>query len=210
MKKEEKTRRTCEKIIQAATVEFGMKSYETASLNTICSENNISKGLIYHNFQNKDELYLICVKQCYDELTSHMQKTVFESDNVRENLEKILKERQKFFEEYPHYKNIFFNSILLPPGHLIKKLKEIRSEYDNYLKRQYIDLVGEMNLRQGVSVERATQYLMTFQEMYNGYFRERYGENKDFETLVKTHETKLSELLDIMLYGIAVKDKGEE
>ncbi len=210
MKKEEKTRRTCEKIIQAATVEFGMKSYETASLNTICSENNISKGLIYHNFQNKDELYLICVKRCYDELTLHMQKTVFESDNVRENLEKILKERQKFFEEYPHYKNIFFNSILLPPGHLIKKLKEIRSEYDNYLKRQYIDLVGEMNLRQGVSVERATQYLMTFQEMYNGYFRERYGENKDFETLVKTHETKLSELLDIMLYGIAVKDKGEE
>lgn len=210
MKKEEKTRRTCEKIIQAATVEFGMKSYETASLNTICSENNISKGLIYHNFQNKDELYLICVKRCYDELTSHMQKTVFESDNVRENLEKILKERQKFFEEYPHYKNIFFNSILLPPGHLIKKLKEIRGEYDNYLKRQYIDLVGEMNLRQGVSVERATQYLMTFQEMYNGYFRERYGENKDFETLVKTHETKLSELLDIMLYGIAVKDKGEE
>lgn len=98
----------------------------------------------------------------------------------------------------------------MPPGHLIKKLKEIRSEYDNYLKRQYIDLVGEMNLRQGVSVERATQYLMTFQEMYNGYFRERYGENKDFETLVKTHETKLSELLDIMLYGIAVKDKGEE
>lgn len=210
MKKEEKTRRTCEKIIQAAIVEFGMKSYETASLNTICSENNISKGLIYHNFQNKDELYLICVKRCYDELTLHMQKTVFESDNVRENLERILKERQKFFEEYPNYKKIFFNSILVPPGHLVKRLKEIRSEYDNYLKRQYIELVGEMNLREGVSAEQATQYLMTFQEMYNGYFRERYGEDNDFEALVETHETKLSELLDIMLYGIAVEDKGEK
>lgn len=66
-----------------------------------------------------------------------------------------------------------------------------------------------MNLRKGISVERAMQYLMIFQEMYNGYFRERYGE-EDFETLVETHETKLSELLDMMLYGIAVESKGEE
>ena len=56
MKKEEKTRRTYEKIRNAAIVEFGTKSYENASLNTICSENNISKGLLYHNFKGKDDL----------------------------------------------------------------------------------------------------------------------------------------------------------
>ena len=79
MKKEEKTRLTCEKIIQAAIAEFGTKSYEAASLNTICSDNHISKGLIYHNFKNKDELYLICVKQCYEEMTRHIKNTVCHS-----------------------------------------------------------------------------------------------------------------------------------
>ena len=209
MKKEEKTRLTREKIIQAAIVEFGLKSYETASLNTICNENKISKGLIYHNFKNKDEVYLTCVEECYDALISYMGNIVFQSKNVRENLAEILKKRQKFFEEYPYYRNIFFNSILMPPKHLFKELKEIKKGYDAYLKGQYIELVGEMNLRKGISVERAMQYLMIFQEMYNGYFRERYGE-EDFETLVETHETKLSELLDMMLYGIAVESKGEE
>ena len=45
---------TYEKILDAAITEFGTKSYETASLNTVCSENNISKGLLYHHFKSKD------------------------------------------------------------------------------------------------------------------------------------------------------------
>lgn len=33
--------------------EFGSKGYRGASLNTIC-EAGIPKGLLYHNFKNKD------------------------------------------------------------------------------------------------------------------------------------------------------------
>lgn len=64
MKQSEKTKRTKEKIMAAAMEEFGTKSYDAASLNTMCIENQISKGLIYHNFKNKDQLYLQCVGQC--------------------------------------------------------------------------------------------------------------------------------------------------
>ena len=56
MRKEEKTRRTYERILSAAIAEFGTKSYDSASLTTLCNENQISKGLVYHNFKNKDEL----------------------------------------------------------------------------------------------------------------------------------------------------------
>ena len=57
MKKEEKTKQTCEKIVHAATIEFGSRSYDAVSLNAICGKYQIAKGLIYHNFKNKDELY---------------------------------------------------------------------------------------------------------------------------------------------------------
>ena len=63
MKKEEKTKQTCEKIVHAATIEFGSRSYDAVSLNAICGKYQIAKGLIYHNFKNKDELYLYCVKK---------------------------------------------------------------------------------------------------------------------------------------------------
>ena len=61
MRKEEKTRRTYERIMAAAMEEFGTKSYDNASITTLCNENQISKGLVYHNFKNKDELYLSSV-----------------------------------------------------------------------------------------------------------------------------------------------------
>ena len=54
MKKEEKTKQTCEKIVHAATIEFGSRSYDAVSLNAICGKYQIAKGLIYHNFKNKD------------------------------------------------------------------------------------------------------------------------------------------------------------
>lgn len=205
MKKEEKTRLTCEKIIQAAIAEFGTKSYEAASLNTICSDNHISKGLIYHNFKNKDELYLICVKQCYEEMTRHIKNTVCHSESVEEKLKELLSARQVFFEKNPYYAQIFFNSVLMPPRHLIKELKELRVGYDECLKERYAELLFQMELRKGVSVEKAIQYLMTMQEMYNGYFREMYYENEDIQKVIETHESRLSELLDMIMYGIAKK-----
>lgn len=202
MKKEEKTKLTKEKIIQAAIVEFGTKSYEVASLNTICSEHLISKGLIYHNFKNKDELYLACVKICYDEMTRHLQEVKCTTNKVQEKLEELLKSRQQFFDTNPYYRQIFFNSILIPPMHLLKELKELRVTYDTYLKERYEELLGQMELRKDVSIEKAVTYFMAFQEMYNSYFRNIYYENEDINILIETHETKLSELLDIMLYGI--------
>ncbi len=43
-------------------IPFIDKSYDTASVNSICETGQIPKGLLYHNFRGKDELYLLCVK----------------------------------------------------------------------------------------------------------------------------------------------------
>lgn len=48
-----------------AIEEFGEKGYDNASINTICAKYSISKGLIHHNFKNKDELYLWSVEESF-------------------------------------------------------------------------------------------------------------------------------------------------
>lgn len=207
MRKEEKTKLTREKIIQAAIQEFGTKTYEVASLNTICMENQISKGLIYHNFKNKDELYLECVNICYCELIKHLQELTSDEVDVQKKLKEILKARQDFFNENPFYRQIFFNSILMPPNHLVKELKSLRSNYNDFLKTRYQEILMNMELRKDVTMEKALTHLIVLQEMYNSYFRDMYYENEDFNDLVETHENKISELLDIMLYGIALHPK---
>ena len=82
----------------------------------------------------------------------------------------------------------------------------MRKNYDDYLRERYTYLLGKIRLRDGVKVEKAVEYLMLFQEMYNGFFREKACESSELNRVIETHETGISELFDILLYGIARKN----
>lgn len=205
MKKAEKTQQTYNKILKAAMIEFGTKTYETASVNSICNEHQISKGLIYHNFKNKDDLYLCCVRACFQEITQFMEHCDYQEDTMEDGIRKLLDFRQDFFDKNPCYRNIFFNAILQPPLHLQNELLEIRSESDKFYRKCYHDLLSKIELRDGISMDMAVEYFIIFQEMFNGYFQNKVNNSTDYHSLIKDHEMNISRLLDIMLYGITKK-----
>lgn len=205
MKQQEKTRITQERILDAALKEFGTKSYEAASINTICSASHISKGLLYHNFKNKDDLYLQCVRICYDGLLEHLKSGELNYQDSLAGLQTLLERRQEFFREHPLYSNIFFNTILQPPAHLLASIREIRKDYDEFLAACCRSIFAHLELRGGITTDIAVEYFMIFQEMFNGYFQGKLGESGDFSSLIQDHEGKLPQLLDLMLYGIAAQ-----
>lgn len=207
MRKEEKTRLTYERIMAAAIEEFGKKTYDNASLTTLCNENQISKGLIYHNFKNKDELYLKCVEECFDAMTSYFQNGEYKTDCVKESLHNLFQMRQQFFKENPYYCNIFFNTVLQPPEHLKKEIRELRKNYDEFYVNCFRGLLEQIKLRDTITMDAALEYFMVFLEMYNGYFQSKSCEKEDIHALIEDHEVNLSKILDIMLYGVA-KEEG--
>lgn len=73
MKREEKNAQTRQRIVDAALEEFSQKGFEGASLNVVCAQNDLSKGIIYHYFKDKDELYLLCVGLCFDEMAGKLR-----------------------------------------------------------------------------------------------------------------------------------------
>lgn len=207
MKQEEKTRRTCEKIMAAALKEFGTKSYDSASLTTLCNENQISKGLIYHNFKNKDELYLQCVEKCFEEMTVCLKSRECRAESTKERLQNLFWLRQQFFEKNPYYCNIFFHAVLQPPQHLREEIKILRQEYDLFHINYFQDMLRQMQLRTGITIEAATEYFMMFLEMYNGYFKDKTAQENDIHALMENHEVNLSKILDFMLYGVAKENE---
>jgi TetR/AcrR family transcriptional regulator len=66
-----------ERIINAAIKEFALKGYELASTNEIVKEAEISKGLLFHYFKNKKELFLFL----NDYLTEFIMKEFLEKMN---------------------------------------------------------------------------------------------------------------------------------
>ena len=55
MKREEKNQQTRRRIMDSALAEFAANGYGGSSVNTICAAQGISKGIVYHYFESKDE-----------------------------------------------------------------------------------------------------------------------------------------------------------
>lgn len=206
MKREEKNMLTRQQIISSAMKEFGRHSFTEASLNTICKEGNISKGIIYHYFKDKDELYLECVKECLDDLTEFLIRNISISNHVEQDIENYLSLRHRFFNEHPDYTNLFTNAVLLQPNHLKEQIMVIKSGLDKFNFSFYEKVLKQVELKRGISLEEAIDYFSMFQESFNYHFKN--NNQGDFIELFNLHELKLSKFLKIMFYGIAEeKDK---
>lgn len=197
MKKEIKTEITRERIMEAAMDEFGSKGYSGASLNNIC-DRGISKGLLYHNFKNKDQLYLACIDRCLKKLTDFLMEK-----NTNMDIRKYMDARLQFFDEYDKEARLFFETILQPPQKLKEQIQELRKDFDLFNKHIYEKMISEMKLREGVSQRDAMEYFSLMQNMFNGYFSSPVFCEMTFTDVVAAHEQTLSKMLDYMIYGIA-------
>lgn len=194
MKKEEKTELTKKKILFAAMEEFGSKGYRGASLNAIC-ESGIPKGLLYHNFKNKDALYLACVRLCFQALTKCLKEA-----EIGNNLEKYMRVRMQFFKEHRLEAGIFFDAVLQPPEGLEEEIRGLKEEFDGLSRGLYREILDSIQLREGITYEEAMMYFIMLQEMFNSSFSRQ---NTSLSHKMELHERDLPRLLDFMLYGIA-------
>ena len=200
MKKSEKTEITVSKIIEAAMNEFGKSGYAGGTVNNICNA-GINKGLLYHNFTGKDDLYLTCLKRSCEKLMKYIQR-----QDVTTNLESYMAARMEFFNEYPNEAHIFFEALLNPPAHLSDDIDQTLTKFNTMNEKIYNQTLDALILRDGISREDAVSYFHLMQLMLNGYFSSPAFQNIDLLKKVEIHEMIVPKLLDYMLYGIA---KGE-
>jgi len=201
MKKSERTELTISKILEAAMIEFGKNGYAGGTVNNICNA-GINKGLLYHNFSGKDDIYLACLKQSCKRLINDLQQ-----QGRAENLESYLSARMDFFHNYPNEARIFFEALLSPPPHLSDSIAPILSEFNALNERIYNQTLDSLTLRDGVSRNDALSYFHLLQLMLNGYFSSPAFQNTDLSEKIKKHEMIVPKLLDFMLYGIARGEK---
>lgn len=116
MKRSEKKILSKQRILNAALEEFSKKSYDSASINTVCLENGISKGIIYHYFKDKDDIYLQCVALCFENLTAYIKEHTQNIDcSIEKQLQQYFDARIRFFAKSPIYLGIFSILQLIHP-----------------------------------------------------------------------------------------------
>jgi AcrR family transcriptional regulator len=93
---------TSDNILNAAQDEFLAKGYIGASINDIATKANINKSLIYHHFENKEDLWKAVKARLLNAYMEQNQiKPELSSGSFKEFLSDFIKLRFRFYDQNP-------------------------------------------------------------------------------------------------------------
>lgn len=202
MTQKERQERSRKEIFQAALEEFGKEGYEKVTMERICSNHAISKGMMYHYYSNKDELFLLCVQKTFEALKSHIEQNIGEllSQDAFDAMKNYFLIREQFFELNPQYKLVFEIAVIYPPRHLSGQIKELHQPIMDMNWHFLESAVARMSLRPDINPEKVTRYLQSIEPVLRS-IASRYQPEEALQDLHSMLEA-VQEILDMVLFGI--------
>lgn len=119
-KQREKEQRRQE-IIAAARKVFSSKGFNTATMEEIASEAELSPGTLYLYFKNKEELHTSLSIEILKHLADQIRKVVKEDVSVEKKIERF---RDVFIDVYDYDSNILINLFHLQSGETLHNLSD--------------------------------------------------------------------------------------
>lgn len=197
MKKELKTKLTQERIIDAALIEFSQKGYKAFGINELCKNHKISKGVLYHNFAGKTELYLACVRESFHKAVSMIRGESGEVPILADYVER----RHRFSKDFPHHSHIFFEAWLMTPAEIAEEVAKEKAVFEDLNRQVSEKLLAESTLKDHISQEQALDYLSFIQQLFRSYYLAANG-SQGTGSLASQYENDLQKVLHLMIYGI--------
>ena len=192
-------------ILNAALTEFGQNPYDKVSMNSIRKQGDISKGILYHYFKNKDDLYLQCISISLKELLEHLQDQKYTHQNLEEDLRTYYQERRLFFNEHKQLETIFVHAKFNPPNHLLKEINAIFKDLDTFNQSFFVTHLKGYDLREDFSIEDVMRY---FTMMSDGIVYHMNLENQSLdESVLMKQEQGISEMVSVILFGVLKGDR---
>lgn len=198
MKQEEKSQKSRAHILEYAFAEFAEQGYLGASVNAICATGKISKGLLYHYYADKDALYLACVQQCFQELTSALS-AVLNAQTVTPD--QYFDARLTFFSQHPRHQRLFCDTVVNPPRHLLPKLEECRATFDALNETMLTAILEKERLAPGLSIQDAIAQLRIFGDCVSTYLKNAGLEQQQTDK----HNQLCRQTFQTMLYGLIAR-----
>ena len=207
MTQKERQERSKEEIYRAAMAEFGSRGYDGANMEHICADHGISKGMMYHYYSSKDELFLLCAERTFRELTDYVAQGMdaLDETDIPQAIKGFFMLREGFFQDRPNEKAVFESAMLRPPRHLAGQIQELRAPIRR-LNREFIErMVARMPLRQDLEPEKVSRYLAGIEPFFQNILNS-FHETQDLHAMLNAS----GELLNMVLFGVLRQNGGAE
>lgn len=202
MTQKERQERSRREILAAAMEEFAAADLDQVTMDAICSRHGISKGMMYHYYSSKDELFLLCAQDTFRALEEWLaaQEERLAGLDPAEGIREYFLCRERFFQENPQRKNIFENAVIRTPRQLEGEILELRRPIRERNSRFIARMAARMPLRPGMDPGRVNRYLESVETVFWPML-ERYWEGRE-EGDVHSMLEASGQLLQMLLLGV--------
>lgn len=203
-----------QKIINACLEEFADKGYEKASTNNMIAKAGISKGLLFHYFGSKKNVYLYIFDIAIDTFINKYNKyELKESSDLFERLtERGLIKLKIAGEEPLMYKLVMEAFVDTPDGMAEEVHKRYKKIHDDYMPA-FFEGTDYSLFREGIDTRKAIEFMMIcLDAIQNKYIKMIQGKAAQMSLEEVNEAVKdVHEYYDMIRFGIYKKevDKGD-
>ncbi|WP_338448075.1 TetR/AcrR family transcriptional regulator [Niallia oryzisoli] len=142
-----------DRIVNAAMKEFAQKGYDLASTNQIVKEAGISKGLLFHYFKNKKQLYLFLFDYCYSMIVGEFYHKVdlSEKDFFKRTSEAIMI-KMELMTSYPDLFKFMEEALLEESLEVKAELEKKRKEFIDINMEKFFEGIDYTKFRDDVNL----------------------------------------------------------
>ncbi|WP_409250821.1 TetR/AcrR family transcriptional regulator [Bacillus sp. SCS-153A] len=188
-----------DKILNAALTEFAMKGYKNASTNEIVKEAGISKGLLFHYFSNKKELYLFLFDHFVAILIKKMKQEVnWEVKDIFDRNRELAAVKIELFYQYPQVFD-FFNGIYFEENKEVSR--ELEKRKHGFLTHNYKDMMKDIDtsqFKEEVEVEKVVDIITWSLEGFSNRIQAEVKGMKLQEINLEKTLSELDEYLEVL------------
>ncbi|MEC2075339.1 TetR/AcrR family transcriptional regulator [Metabacillus fastidiosus] len=198
-------------IINVCVQEFAQNGYEKTSTDIITTKAGISKGILFHYFKNKKNLYLYIIDYVVKFLTEKTLQTVKEvkSKDFFDRIKEIVLLKHHVTFEYFLESQLLMNAYSNPPIAVKAEVEQLFAKHIEKYGGVEINelyktrLLNEESLRDGITVEKITNMtLLILEQLGNKYMNlyklGQFDFLKNPEPLIK----ELDDYIDIIKNGV--------
>ncbi|MBW6464294.1 MAG: TetR/AcrR family transcriptional regulator [Firmicutes bacterium] len=185
-----------QRIILAAMQEF-MKGYRNASTDTIVKCAGISKGLLFHYFGTKKELFFFIFQYAIEIIGGEYKSSRFESSDFLENIWQLSMLARKLIDKHPlvygFLASAFFSFHEVFPGELHNFQNPVED-----LKQRLLERADRSIIRDDLDPEKALRTILWTVDGYSAELARLGSKVSDYEPHYDRIEKELSDYLTLL------------
>lgn len=193
------------RIIGICLEEFAQHGYKNASTNSIVTKAGISKGILFHYFGNKKNLYLYLLDYAIGcTMKAMLDKMADLPDDIFERIFSMGMLKLKVGYQYPmHYKFLLEAFTHIPAG----LEKELNDRYEKIYKSSmplFMKDIDTSKFREGMNKEKAIELIELALEAVSNKYIKKFKDKSSEEVMSQLENVtdEYKDYIDILKFGV--------